>query len=275
MKAIRFIIFAFSAAIIMAGCVKDEIFQGPPMISDVKLNPQSPGQGEPVVVSAIVRDLQGVTDVKLYYKIATGSFTSIAMTKAADIYSATIPAQSAGTLVTYYIEASNVIGKTAFSPSDAPSTAAAFTIGAALIVMNEVQARGTTGDAADWIEIYNGSNAPVNIGGYKIYDGGGQTGSKPKMEFPANTIVPAKGFYVIVVDNSATAFPAGSNFGLSSGGEQIWLENANGFIVDTFSFLSTPDATHSYGRKPDGSNTFVIFSQITRGTSNNSATSLP
>jgi hypothetical protein len=61
---------------------------------------------------------------------------------------------------------------------------------------------------------------------------------------------------------------------MSSGGEQIWLENAAGFIIDTFTFLSTPDNTYTYGRKPDGSSTFVFLSQITKGSSNNNATSV-
>jgi hypothetical protein len=91
------------------------------------------------------------------------------------------------------------------------------------------------------------------------------------MEFPVGTIIPANGFLVIVVDDATTAYPTGSNFGMSSGGEQIWLENAAGFIIDTFTFLSTPDASNTYGRKPDGSSTFVFFTEITKGTSNNSA----
>ncbi len=36
---------------IAAGCVKDEIFQGPPVISDLVLNPQVPAENQGVTVT--------------------------------------------------------------------------------------------------------------------------------------------------------------------------------------------------------------------------------
>ena len=39
------------------------------------------------------------------------------------------------------------------------------------IKMNEIFARGVSGNL-DWIEIYNSSSTPINIGSYKIYDSG-------------------------------------------------------------------------------------------------------
>jgi hypothetical protein len=274
MKTKYFLIIVLALGMVTYSCVKDEVFQGPPIISNVTINPLAPNVGESVTVTAKVVDLTGVGDVNLFYKAGSGAFQSVAMVASGANYTGVIPAQVSGTTVSYYIEAENTIGKTALSPTGAPATTAAYTVGAALIVMNEVQPRGTTGADADWVEIYNGSDSPVNISGYKIYDSGGQSGSKAKMTFPAGTIIPAKGFFVIVVDDAATANPTGSNFGMSSSGEQIWLEDASGFIIDTFTFLSTPDASHTYGRKPDGSSTFVFFSQITKGASNNSATSV-
>lgn len=133
------------------------------------------------------------------------------------------------------------------------------------VVMNEVYSRGTPGNL-DWIEIHNPSSLPINIGGYKIYDSGGQTGVKEKKTIPAGTIVPARGFFVVVTDtNSSAAVTDG--FGLSSAGEQVWLENANGTLIDTISFLAM-EATQSYGRYPDGGATWAVLSQFTRGTAN-------
>lgn len=137
-----------------------------------------------------------------------------------------------------------------------------------LIYMNEVFSRGTTEDP-DWIEIYNGSSAEVNLSGYKIYDSGGNTGTKPKKEFPAGTVIPANGFFVIVTDDDDP-----SGFGLSSGGEEIWLEDAEGNIVDNFIFPAMTEVTYSYGRQPDGTANFFIFTEITKGSSNNNAGTL-
>jgi len=134
------------------------------------------------------------------------------------------------------------------------------------LLMNEIYSRGVVG-AADWIEIYNPSASPVNLAGYKIYDIGGQGGTKPKREFPSGASVPALGFYVVVTD-SAYSVSDLSAFGLSSAGEQAWFEDPAGIVIDTKTF-PTMGLTESYGRKPDGSSTWQLLSTITRGTSNN------
>jgi hypothetical protein len=153
MKTKYILLISVVIGLALYSCVQDEIFQGPPIISEVTINPQAPGTGESVTVTAKVRDLNGVEEVKLYYKVGSGSFTSGVMTGSGDLFSATIPAQEAGSTVQYYIEASNVIGKSVTSPGAAPATTAAYTVGAALIVMNEIQPRGGTGADADWSEI--------------------------------------------------------------------------------------------------------------------------
>lgn len=132
-----------------------------------------------------------------------------------------------------------------------------------IIKMNEIYSRGTSADP-DWVEIYNESNKPVDISGYKIYDSGGQSGSKPKLEFPANTVIPSKGFYVIVTDIPSSTNPAG--FGLSSSGEDVWLEDKSGTVIDHVVF-GVMTETQSYARIPDGG-TWQITNTITKGTSN-------
>jgi hypothetical protein len=42
--------------------------------------------------------------------------------------------------------------------------------------------------------LYNASDVAANIGGYLVYDSGGQSGSKPKKAIPAGTTIPAKVF---------------------------------------------------------------------------------
>jgi hypothetical protein len=136
------------------------------------------------------------------------------------------------------------------------------------VKMNEIYARGVAGNL-DWIEIFNPSSSPVNISTYKIYDSGGESGSKPKKPFPNGTIIPAKGFYVIITDTAS--FPGDlSGFGLSSSGEKVWLQDSvTGTVIDTITFGATSTATQSYGRGPDGG-TWTILNTITRSTSNGS-----
>ena len=126
------------------------------------------------------------------------------------------------------------------------------------IVMNEIFAKGVATDP-DWIEIYNDSNVEIDLTGFKIYDNGGQSGSKPKMEFPAGAKIPAKGFYVIVVDDGSA-----SGFGLSQNGETVWFENGSGTVIDQVAFPAV-GSFQTYARIPDGSDNWQNSNTMTKG----------
>lgn len=133
------------------------------------------------------------------------------------------------------------------------------------VVMNEIYSRGTSGNR-DWIEIYNPNPTQVSLIGYKIYDIGGKNGSKPKKNFSSTAIIPAYGFYVIITDTADFAGDL-SDFGLSSSGEEVWLENPSGVVIDNITFLAM-STSQSYGRYPDGSANWQLLNTITRGSSN-------
>ncbi len=132
------------------------------------------------------------------------------------------------------------------------------------IKMNEIYSRGVPGNL-DWIEIYNSSSTPVDISGYKIYDNGGQSGSKPKKLFPTGTIIPAYGYTVIITDTADFVGDL-SGFGLSSGGEWVWLADTSGVVIDSVQFAAMA-TNQSYGRAPDGG-PWKLLSTITKGKSN-------
>jgi len=129
-------------------------------------------------------------------------------------------------------------------------------------VMNEAFSRGTTTEP-DWIEIYNPSSSQIDISGYKIYDNGGQSGSKPKMEFPSGSVLESNGFFVIV-----TADGSAADFGLGSGGDKAWLEDVSGVLVDSIIIPAITDTAASFGRLPDGSDNWQLLIPRTRGSSN-------
>jgi predicted extracellular nuclease len=130
------------------------------------------------------------------------------------------------------------------------------------VVINELFSRGTAAEL-DWIEIYNPSASSVDITGFKIYDSGGNAGTKPKKEFPVGSVIPATGFLVIIVDDTAA-----SGFGLSSSGEKVWFENASGTVIDSVDLVAITDTAASYGRFPDGSASWNILIPRTRGVAN-------
>ncbi len=104
----------------------------------------------------------------------------------------------------------------------------------------------------------------VDISGYKVYDNGGQSGAKPKLPIPAGTSIPAKGFYVIVTDVGGE-----SGFGLSSGGEEVWLESA--VEISLIMCSSRHGYQSELGRNPDGSQTWELLNVITKGGPNSNA----
>lgn len=268
---LKLLFFSLLMIGLTTSCVKDEMYKGPAVISDLRIDPLAPLAGQAVIVSAKVTDLDGVNNVLLYYAVNGGSFTQVEMTSLSsvqDTYSGQIPAQADGTTVTYYIKATNKSGIATVAPQGAPASTASYTIGAPLVLMNEIYSRGTI-ESPDWIELYNASDVAADISGYKIYDSGGQSGAKPKKTVPDGTVIPAKGFYVIVVDDGTE-----SGFGLSSAGEQVWLENASGNQVDNATFPAF-ETTQSFGRVPDGGANWLILNTITLGAANSSEQPLP
>lgn len=97
----------------------------PPSISEVERMPAVPTTSETVEVTCKVTDFDGtVTSVELKYTddIQGANFTTLAMTLvsgSSDEYTATIPAMAEGSMVGYYIEATDNDGFTSTSPATA------------------------------------------------------------------------------------------------------------------------------------------------------------
>ena len=114
----------------------------------------------------------------------------------------------------------------------------------------------------DWIEIYNGANSGLNIGGYYLTD---NLNNNVKWQIPQNTIIAPHGWLLIWADGLNTGLHA--NFKLSSDGEEIGLYAPDKTLIDSVIFI--PQQTDiSYGRKPDGSGQWLYFDDPTPGSSN-------
>jgi hypothetical protein len=88
-------------------------------------------------LSAIIAPLSGsaiVTDSTLvYYKVNNGSFQTIPLIKTGfRTYSATIPRQAEGSVVTYYLKAKDASGRVMFHPYIGADDPHVFTVGAAI-----------------------------------------------------------------------------------------------------------------------------------------------
>ena len=127
-----------------------------------------------------------------------------------------------------------------------------------------------TGNNSDWIELYNSGASAVNIGGWNISD---DPTNLTKYYVPSGITIGANSFLRIWCSGKGSPADAvghiHTNFKLTQcNGDWIILKNG-GTIVDSLRLRRT-QATHSRGRKPDGSSTWNIFTSPTPNASNTS-----
>jgi len=121
----------------------------------------------------------------------------------------------------------------------------------------------------DYIELYNASSETVEVGGLKLWEGGGQAEA---WTIPSGKSISPKGFLVIECDkenlhNDPTNYPS---WGLSKNEETIVLADDKFSVIDE---VKTPSLStgETYGRKTDGAKEWVIFVELTKGKSNDGA----
>jgi hypothetical protein len=128
-------------------------------------------------------------------------------------------------------------------PSGGVSLFAHFEPGAAVsgdIVINEIQYHAADDQpSGDWVELFNLSQEEVDLSGWTLTDGA------PANVFtvPQGASVAPGGYVVLCQDQVAFALVYGSvsclggwTFGLSAGGESLFLRDASGAIADSLTF---------------------------------------
>ena len=107
------------------------------------------------------------------------------------------------------------------------------------VVINEFAQFPIGGDYnKQWIEIYNPTATPVNVGNWKIVTFYGTTRT-----IPADTVVPSNGYFVFMLNGIV----------LAHNGEQITLKDASNNIVDKTAKKSATTASAStWQRYPNG-----------------------
>jgi hypothetical protein len=147
------------------------------------------------------------------------------------------------------------------------------------VVVNEVLTHSDD-PLTDSIELYNTTDAPIDVSGWFLSDGGDYA----KFEIPAGTVIPAGGhvvFYeghyvagVLEVD-FATEFggPGEKDFALSgSHGDDVWLleADASGKLLNFMDHVDFGGAVNgeSLGHWPDGSGDLYPMTSLTAGDTN-------
>jgi hypothetical protein len=140
-------------------------------------------------------------------------------------------------------------------------------------VINEFMAANATtiadddGDHSDWIELYNSGATAYDLTGHYLSD----TADEPlRWQFPAATI-PATGYLLVWASGKDRIGADGTlhtNFAISAAGEPLLLTAADGTTrLDEVAPIALATDI-SYGRLPDGADSWVEFAVATPGATN-------
>jgi Lamin Tail Domain len=143
----------------------------------------------------------------------------------------------------------------------------------AQLVINEILASPSidwNGDGVytyrddEWVEVYNNTEGPVVLDGYRLCD------AETTWRYGFSGTLPARGYLVIFGDASyawekAHAYPA-YGLSLSNTGDtvQLWqFVGADSFLVGSYTYGKNASGTdRSVGRKPDGVEDWYIFDAL-------------
>jgi hypothetical protein len=149
----------------------------------------------------------------------------------------------------------------------------------AQVVINEFSAANYNsipdnfGEYEDWIELYNAGSSAENISGYYLSD---RADRPTKWELPAGSVISPGGFLRVWCSRKDGVFGGHyhSNFKLTQtrASEGVYLFDPAGMVVDSNGIDIPNQATHSWGRYPDGGSDWKVF---TSPTPNNSNASTP
>lgn len=140
------------------------------------------------------------------------------------------------------------------------------------LVINEFMASNdgtiadSNGDYNDWIELYNASNSPINLGDYALSD---DLSNPTKFELP-NTVLASGDFVLFWASSSAQNDPYHAPFKLSKSGEEVALFFDPTGAADTVDYISYSAQTTdvSFGRSYDASPNWITFTTATPDASN-------
>jgi hypothetical protein len=143
------------------------------------------------------------------------------------------------------------------------------------LVINELMASNSKsitdpqGDYDDWIEIYNSGSYTVDLEGMYLTD---DLNDPTKWRIHSNargetTIHPGR-YVIIWADGDTASAGLHANFKLSADGEEIALFGSDGSTLIDSVFFGEQVGDISFGRHPDGDETFRFLSSPTPGTEN-------
>ena len=131
---------------------------------------------------------------------------------------------------------------------------------------NDTTIADTSGEFADWVEIYNPSDEAVDLAGMTFSNG--DDASAIPTGFPNITTISAGGFIFVWFDKDPEEGPLHIDAKLSGSGESVMLFDTDGTTVIDSIVFGEQFTDVSMGRFPDSSDTWTLSVTPTPGASN-------
>src|SRR5439155_14452001 len=96
-----------------------------PLYDQLRHDPAVPEPDEPITISALASDPDGIASITLHYSIDGGFWQTTPMLGDRN-YQAGLPPQAAGKLVQFYVEGTDSFGATSLFPPKGPDSRALF-----------------------------------------------------------------------------------------------------------------------------------------------------
>ena len=150
---------------------------------------------------------------------------------------------------------------------------ARFTVGLSGLVINEVMASNATtledpiepGEFPDWIEFYNGTLAPIELGGMYVTD---DPLDLQHWQFAEGIRIDPGEYLLVFADDDGSTHPLHTNFQLSMSGETVMLVDRDGKTVIDSIVFDAQATDVSFGRSPDGGASWGPHVSATPGAAN-------
>jgi len=252
----------------------------PPQFSLVTRTPTWPGAGESVTVTAVITAGTPIVSATLWYDAGSG-FQAVPMTVTGGsgtgwtVWQLVLPPQTEDTLVKYYLGAVDDVEQRTLHPAAAPTVTHRYLVGYAgpAVLINEFLAdnesvnQDEAGEYDDWLELYNGSAVTVTLDGLHLTD---DLSEPTKWQIPTGTVISPGGYLVIWCDRDTGQGPLHADFKLNRDGEEIGLfdSEAHGLVPLDWVVFGSQREDVSYGRRPDGADTWNFLNPPTPGADN-------
>ncbi len=122
-----------------------------------------------------------------------------------------------------------------------------------LLPMNKKSGADQNGQYDDWIELFNLSDADIDLSGCFLSD---SNKNPAKWKFPNGTIIGRNNFLIVWADADTLQAGLHTNFKLSAEGEKVLFSSPDLILIERVEYPATY-VEQSYSRIPNGTGGFV------------------